>query len=54
MVNLNDIKAARAPDVLVQANDVIDVPYSAAAYSRLRPVLRSAGVHQLAPVSPAI
>lgn len=30
VVNLNDIKAARAPDVLVQANDVIDVSYSAA------------------------
>ena len=29
MVNLNDIKTARAPDVLVQANDVIEVPYSA-------------------------
>ncbi len=29
VVNLNDIKAARAPDVLVQANDVIEVPYSA-------------------------
>jgi polysaccharide export outer membrane protein len=29
-VNLNDIKAARAPDTLVQANDVIEVPYSAA------------------------
>jgi protein involved in polysaccharide export with SLBB domain len=28
-VNLNNIKAARAPDVLVQANDVIEVPYSA-------------------------
>ena len=29
MVNLNDVRAARVPDVLVQANDVIDVPYSA-------------------------
>jgi polysaccharide export outer membrane protein len=29
MVNLNDIRKAKAPDVLVQANDVIDVPYSA-------------------------
>jgi polysaccharide biosynthesis/export protein len=29
-VNLNDIKTAHAPDVLVQANDVIEVPYSAA------------------------
>ena len=29
MVNLNDIKEARAPDVLVQANDVIEVPYKA-------------------------
>ncbi len=29
MVNLNDIREARSPDVLVQANDVIDVPYSA-------------------------
>jgi polysaccharide biosynthesis/export protein len=29
VVNLNDIKKAKAPDVLVQANDVIDVPYSA-------------------------
>ena len=29
-VNLNDIEAARAPDVLVQANDVVDVSYSAA------------------------
>ena len=29
VVNLNDIKKARAPDVLVQANDVIDVSYSA-------------------------
>ncbi len=28
VVNLNDIKAARAPDVPVRANDVIDVPYS--------------------------
>src|SRR5277367_3386237 len=28
VVNLNDIKEARTPDVLVQANDVIDVPYS--------------------------
>jgi polysaccharide export outer membrane protein len=30
VVNLNDIKAAKAPDVLVQANDVIDVTYSPA------------------------
>ncbi len=30
VVNLDDIKAARAPDVPVQANDVIDVTYSAA------------------------
>ena len=30
LVNLNDIKKAKAPDVLVQANDVIDVSYSAA------------------------
>jgi len=30
VVNLNDIKKAKAPDVLVQANDVIDVTYSAA------------------------
>ena len=29
MVNLNDIKEAHTPDVLVQANDVIEVPYSA-------------------------
>jgi polysaccharide export outer membrane protein len=29
MVNLDDIKNARTPDLLVQANDVIDVPYSA-------------------------
>ncbi|MGA8568402.1 MAG: polysaccharide biosynthesis/export family protein [Candidatus Binataceae bacterium] len=29
VVNLNDIKEARAPDVLVQANDVIEVPYKA-------------------------
>lgn len=29
VVNLNDIKEARSPDVLVQANDVVDVPYSA-------------------------
>ena len=28
-VNLNDIKEAHTPDVLVQANDVIEVPYSA-------------------------
>jgi polysaccharide biosynthesis/export protein len=28
VVNLNEVKAARTPDVLVQANDVIDVPYS--------------------------
>ncbi len=28
IVNLNDIRAATAPDVLVQANDVIDVTYS--------------------------
>jgi protein involved in polysaccharide export with SLBB domain len=28
MINLNDIKADRAPDVLVQANDIVDVPYS--------------------------
>jgi polysaccharide biosynthesis/export protein len=28
VVNLNNIKAARTPDVLVQANDIIDVPYS--------------------------
>lgn len=28
VVNLNDIKKAKAPDVLVQANDVIDVSYS--------------------------
>jgi polysaccharide biosynthesis/export protein len=28
VVNLNDIKDARAPDMLVQANDVIDVTYS--------------------------
>lgn len=30
VVNLNDIKEARAPDMLVQANDVIDVSYSPA------------------------
>ncbi len=30
LVNLNEIKGAKAPDVLVQANDVIDVSYSAA------------------------
>jgi polysaccharide biosynthesis/export protein len=29
-INLNDIKAARAPDVPVHANDVIDVSYSTA------------------------
>jgi hypothetical protein len=29
LVNLNEIKEAKAPDVLVQANDVIDVTYSA-------------------------
>jgi polysaccharide export outer membrane protein len=29
VVNLTDIKEARAPDVLVQANDVIEVPYKA-------------------------
>ncbi len=30
MVDLSAIKTAKAPDVLVQANDVIDVPYSPA------------------------
>jgi polysaccharide export outer membrane protein len=30
MVNLNQIKEAKAPDILVQANDVIDVSYNAA------------------------
>jgi protein involved in polysaccharide export with SLBB domain len=29
-INLNDIKAARTPDVPLQANDVIEVPYSPA------------------------
>jgi polysaccharide export outer membrane protein len=29
VVNLNDIKEAKTPDILVKANDVIDVPYSA-------------------------
>src|SRR5215469_7188469 len=51
VVNLNDIKAARAPDVLVQANDVIDVSYSTARIPGYAVYYALQGLVQFAPAA---
>jgi polysaccharide export outer membrane protein len=51
MVNLNDIKTARAPDVLVQANDVIDVTYSSAKIPGYALYYAAQGVLSFAPAA---
>jgi polysaccharide biosynthesis/export protein len=50
-VNLNDIKEARAPDVPIQANDVIDVSYSPARIPGYALYYAAQGLVQFLPVA---
>lgn len=51
VVNLDDIRSAKVPDMLVQANDVIDVPYSAAKIPGYALYYAAQGVLSFAPAA---